>query len=88
MGSQQAKYKQYHSRASRSEQWATIGKGEGTKTSLLTSELFFIRNTSVSFISKLHKRSSIAQNQSFQSSEISCFLVAKTGEVILFLKFL
>ena len=46
----------HHSRASRSNQWAAIGKGQGTELSLPTSKHFFIWKTSLSFTSKLHKR--------------------------------
>ncbi len=51
-----------HSRTSRFEQWAVIGKGEEAELFLLTSKLFFIRKTSISILSKLPKRSYIAQN--------------------------
>ena len=56
----------HHSCASRSEQWAAIGKAEGTELFLHTSKPFFIRKTSISITSKLHKRRSIAENQSFK----------------------
>ena len=73
----------HHSRASRSGQWAAIGEGEGTETSLLTSKLFFISKTSISFNLKTAQEVIYCTKSSiFRSSEFNRFLVAQIGEVI------
>ena len=83
MGSQQAKYKQTPQSGSTLQTVGCDWKGRRDWTILLTSKVFFIRKTSISIISNLHKRSSIAHRLVFQSLKINRFLFAQIGEVTL-----